>query len=151
MLITIINIIFIKCEKNWHIQINVARQEWAVPQLLTAVACVRSQVRSCAICEQNGIGAGFLPVLQFPLTILIPPNAIFLSSSGVGTVGHLLPNYQRTQSYHTCRWRWYSGGTGGNSSNSSIEHHTQYRRPTVKEHDHHWDSQQDFNSLNFFY
>jgi hypothetical protein len=29
------------------------------------------------------------------------------------------------------------------------EHHTQdqtqYRRPTVKEHDHHWDSQQDFN------
>jgi hypothetical protein len=25
--------------------------------------------------------------------------------------------------------------------------HTQYRRSTVKEHDHHWDSQQDFNQL----
>jgi hypothetical protein len=28
---------------------------------------------------------------------------------------------------------------------------TQYRRPTPKEHDHHWDSQQDFNELKFFY
>jgi hypothetical protein len=28
---------------------------------------------------------------------------------------------------------------------------TQYRRPSEKEHDHHWDSQQDFNELNFFY
>jgi hypothetical protein len=25
------------------------------------------------------------------------------------------------------------------------EHHTQYRRPSVKEQDHHWDSQQGFN------
>jgi hypothetical protein len=28
--------------------------------------------------------------------------------------------------------------------------HTQHRRPTVKEHDHHWDSQQDFSEFNFF-
>jgi hypothetical protein len=27
---------------------------------------------------------------------------------------------------------------------------TQYRRPTVKEHDHHWDSQQDSNAENVF-
>jgi hypothetical protein len=30
------------------------------------------------------------------------------------------------------------------------QHQTQYRRPTVKEHDHHWDSQQDFNKLKHF-
>jgi hypothetical protein len=28
---------------------------------------------------------------------------------------------------------------------TNLRPHTQYRRPTVKEHDHHWDSQQDFN------
>jgi hypothetical protein len=41
---------------------------------------------------------------------------------------------------------------------SSLKHHTehhtqdqtQYRRPTVKEHYRHWDSQQDFNSLKDF-
>jgi hypothetical protein len=44
--------------------------------LPTAAARVRSQVRSCGICGgQRGTGAGFLRVLQFPLTILIPPTA----------------------------------------------------------------------------
>jgi hypothetical protein len=28
-----------------------------------------------------------------------------------------------------------------------MQEQTQYRRPTVKEHDHHWDSHQDFNEL----
>jgi hypothetical protein len=33
---------------------------------------------------------------------------------------------------------------------TSVHTHTQYRRPTVKEHDHHWDSHQDFNELKYF-
>jgi hypothetical protein len=45
-------------------------------RLPTAAARVRSQVRSCGICgRQSGIGAGFLRVLRFPLSILIPPTA----------------------------------------------------------------------------
>jgi hypothetical protein len=45
-------------------------------RLPTAAARVRSQVRSCGICVgQTGTGAGFLRVLRFPLTILIPPTA----------------------------------------------------------------------------
>jgi hypothetical protein len=44
--------------------------------LPTAAARVRSQVRSCGIHGgQGGTGAGFLRVLRFPLTILIPPTA----------------------------------------------------------------------------
>jgi hypothetical protein len=31
---------------------------------------------------QSGTGAGFLPVLHFPLPILSPPNAPYLSSGG---------------------------------------------------------------------
>jgi hypothetical protein len=39
-------------------------------------ARVRAQVHSCWTCgEQNGTGADFLRVLQFPLPILIPPTA----------------------------------------------------------------------------
>jgi hypothetical protein len=48
--------------------------------LPTAAARVRAQVRSCGICGGlSGIGAGFLRVLQFPLPILIPPNALYSS------------------------------------------------------------------------
>jgi hypothetical protein len=39
-------------------------------------ARVQSQVRPRGICGgQNGTEAGFLQILQFPLPILIPPNA----------------------------------------------------------------------------
>jgi hypothetical protein len=42
----------------------------------TAAARVRAQVRSCAFCGgQSGTGASFIPVLRFPLPILIPPTA----------------------------------------------------------------------------
>jgi hypothetical protein len=44
-------------------------------------ARVRAHVRSCGICcGQSGTGAGFLPVLRFPLPILIPPTAPHSSS-----------------------------------------------------------------------
>jgi hypothetical protein len=57
-------------------------------RLPTAVARVRAQVRSCRICGgQSGTGADFLQVLQFPLSILIPPTAPHSSSSsGAGTI-----------------------------------------------------------------
>jgi hypothetical protein len=43
--------------------------------LPTATVRVRAQVRLCGICDgQCGAGAGFLRVLRFPLSILIPPN-----------------------------------------------------------------------------
>jgi hypothetical protein len=32
-----------------------------------------------------------------------------------------------------------------NTPSTHTQDHTQRRRPTAKEHDHHWDSQQDFN------
>jgi hypothetical protein len=48
----------------------------------TAAVGVRAQVRSCRICgERSGTGAGFLPVLRFPLPILILPTAPHSSSS----------------------------------------------------------------------
>jgi hypothetical protein len=47
--------------------------------------------RLCGICiGLSGIGAGFLRVLPFPLSILIPPTAPHSSSSGAGTVGQLV-------------------------------------------------------------
>jgi hypothetical protein len=49
-------------------------------RLPTAAARFRSQVRSRGICAgQIGTGAGFLRVVQFPLSILIPPNAPYSS------------------------------------------------------------------------
>jgi hypothetical protein len=49
----------------------------AVPQLPTAAAWVRSQIRSCEIRGgQSGTGAGFLRVLRLPLPIIIPYSSI---------------------------------------------------------------------------
>jgi hypothetical protein len=51
-------------------------------RLPTAVAGVRTQVRSCGICDgQSGTGKGFLRVLRFPLPILIPLTIPHSSSS----------------------------------------------------------------------
>jgi hypothetical protein len=48
------------------------------------VAWVQYRVRSCGICgEQSGIGAGFHPVLRFPLPVLIPltaPHSVIILS-----------------------------------------------------------------------
>jgi hypothetical protein len=63
-------------------------------RLPIASAQVRAQVRSCGICGgQSGTGAGFLRVLRFPLSIIIPPTAPH-SSSGAGTIGQLVANVQ---------------------------------------------------------
>jgi hypothetical protein len=54
-------------------------------RLPTAASQVRAQVRSCGICgEQSGTGEGFLPVLRFPLPILIPPTDPHSSSINRG-------------------------------------------------------------------
>jgi hypothetical protein len=46
-----------------------------------AEARVRALVRSCWICgEQSGTEAGFLQILRFPMSILIPPTAPHASS-----------------------------------------------------------------------
>jgi hypothetical protein len=59
-------------------------------QLLTAAARIRSQVKSCGICGgQSGNAAGFLRVLRFHLSILIPTTASHLSS-GSGTKGQIV-------------------------------------------------------------
>jgi hypothetical protein len=55
--------------------------------LPTAAARVQSRVWSGGICGgQSGIGAGFLQVLQFPLSF-IPPNSPSSQSPGAGTIG----------------------------------------------------------------
>jgi hypothetical protein len=58
--------------------------------LSTAAARVRAQVWSSGFCGgQSGVGAGFLPVLRFPLPFFIPPNSPSSSQSpGAGTIGH---------------------------------------------------------------
>jgi hypothetical protein len=54
-----------------------------------AAARVQSRVWSSGICGgQSGAGAGFLRVLRFPLSIIIPPNNSPSSQSpGAGTIG----------------------------------------------------------------
>jgi hypothetical protein len=60
-------------------------------RLPTAVALVWAQIRSCGICGgQSSTGAGFLSVLRFPLSIVIPPTAQHSSSSGAAKVGQLV-------------------------------------------------------------
>jgi hypothetical protein len=59
----------------------------------TAAARFPSQVGSCWICGgQNGIVAGFLQVLQFPLQIVIPPTAHnhHHLSSRAGTISQIV-------------------------------------------------------------
>jgi hypothetical protein len=64
----------------------------------TTAARIQSQVRSCGICgEQSGSGTGFLHVLQFPLPILIPPNALY-SSTGVDTICEIVADVPRGHS-----------------------------------------------------
>jgi hypothetical protein len=57
----------------------------------TAEARIRARVKSCGICGgQSDTGAGFLPVLQFPLPsiLLTAPRS---SSSVAGTIGQWGP------------------------------------------------------------
>jgi hypothetical protein len=57
--------------------------------LLTAAARVRVRA-TCGVCGgQSGIGAGFLWVLRFPLSI-IPPISPSSYSPGAGTIGQLV-------------------------------------------------------------
>jgi hypothetical protein len=55
--------------------------------LPTAEARVRAEVMSCG---QSDIRANFLRVLQFPLPILILPNASHSLSYGAGTLGQIV-------------------------------------------------------------
>jgi hypothetical protein len=56
----------------------------AVSRRHPTAAWVRAQVRSCGICGgQSSTGVGFLQVLQFPLTILIPPTSSNTHSSTI--------------------------------------------------------------------
>jgi hypothetical protein len=61
---------------SWH-----AIAQAVSRRLPTAAAQVGAEVRSCGIFDgQSDIGAGFLPVLRFPLPILISPNVPHSSS-----------------------------------------------------------------------
>jgi hypothetical protein len=54
--------------------------EAVIRWLPIAAARVRARVWSCGICGgQSGAGEGFLRVLPFLLTILVPPNAPYSS------------------------------------------------------------------------
>jgi hypothetical protein len=67
----------------------------------TATARVQSQVRSCKVCGgQHGLGADFLVVLRFPLPLLIPTTAPYLSFTRV----------------------WYNGSTSGRRTEWTHSH-----------------------------
>jgi hypothetical protein len=89
-------------------------------QLSTAAGQVRSQVRSCGICDgQSGTGANFLRVLRFPMAILIPPTAPHSSSIIRGWYNR--PNSDRstkwTQSHPTSRNKKNTDNNFGNNYN----------------------------------
>jgi hypothetical protein len=92
---------------------NLRRRGRAIAQtvsrrLPTAAARVRAQVKSCGTCcEQNGTGAGFLRVLQFPLPILIPPTAPHSSSSSSSII-----------------WGWYKRPISGRRTKWTQSHPT---------------------------
>jgi hypothetical protein len=61
----------------------------------TAATRVRVQAKSFGICDgRNSTEEGFLRVLEFLLSILVPPNTPYSSSSGAGTIGQLVANIQ---------------------------------------------------------
>jgi hypothetical protein len=118
--------------------------------LHTAAGQVRTLVKSCGICGgQSGPGTSFLRVLRFPLPILNPPSA--------------------PQSPSYTIWAWYNrpvvaavpSGLSLTPLRIKIKimaiivrrtkhtaHNTgrtQYRRPTLKEHDNRGDSHHDPN------
>jgi hypothetical protein len=74
-------------------------------QLPTAAAQVRAHDRSYGICGgQSGIGVGFLQVLRFPLSMLIPPTAPHSSS---------------------ITWGWYNRPNSGRRTKWTQSHPTQ--------------------------
>jgi hypothetical protein len=80
------------------------------------VAQVKARVRPCGIRGgQSGTGAGFLPVLRFPLPILIPPIAPQSSSSS------------------SIIWGWYSRPNNGQSTKWTVSSHEENKKSISKE------------------
>jgi hypothetical protein len=74
-------------------------------RLLSAAVRVRAQVRSCGICGgQSGIGADFLRVLLFPMSIHNPPNTPKSPSSII--------------------WGWYNKLNSGRNTKGTQSHPT---------------------------
>jgi hypothetical protein len=66
--------------KHWSLWWGRSCRREASRRLPTSAARVRSQVSLCGICTgQKATGAGFLRVLQFPLSILIPATVPYSS------------------------------------------------------------------------
>jgi hypothetical protein len=87
-----------------------------IRRLPTAVAPVRTQVRSCGICGgQSGTGAGFLRVLRFPLPILISPNTPHSLSSIIRG------SYNRPISGGHTKWTQSHPTTRNNNKRLSVD------------------------------